>query len=131
MTRQSGGTAQIRFPLGRWPLNGVVLTLLAAVAAVCASCASTPEGIRLYRAALDNRSTAPNYVKVTVGCPPLHTNRTICVETLDLLNALRAEMQRVDGGIDTSIHTVCSSCGARIVTRLEAEPPFLFPNVRL
>ncbi len=47
------------------------------------------------------------------------------------LNALRAEMQRVDGGIDTSIHTVCSSCGARIVTRLEAEPPFLFPNLRL
>ena len=47
------------------------------------------------------------------------------------LNALRAEMQRVDGGIDTTIHTVCSSCGARIVTRLEAEPPFLFPNVRL
>ncbi len=47
------------------------------------------------------------------------------------LNALREEMQRVDGGIDTSIHTVCSSCGARIVTRLEAEPPFLFPNLRL
>ena len=47
------------------------------------------------------------------------------------LNALRAEMQRVDGGIDTTVHTVCSSCGARIVTRLEAEPPFLFPNVRL
>lgn len=47
------------------------------------------------------------------------------------LNALRAEMQRVDGGIDTTVHTVCASCGARIVTRLEAEPPFLFPNVRL
>jgi len=47
------------------------------------------------------------------------------------LNALRAEMQRVDGGIDTTIHTVCTACGARIVTRMEAEPPFLFPNVRL
>lgn len=47
------------------------------------------------------------------------------------LYALRAEMQRVDGGIDTTVHTVCASCGARIVTRLEAEPPFLFPNVRL
>lgn len=47
------------------------------------------------------------------------------------LNALRAEMQRVDGGIDTTVHTVCTACGARIVTRLEAEPPFLFPNVRL
>jgi hypothetical protein len=47
------------------------------------------------------------------------------------LTALRAEMQRVDGGIDTTIHTTCSSCGARIVTRLEAEPAFLFPNVQL
>ena len=47
------------------------------------------------------------------------------------LNALRAEMQRVDGGVDTTIHTACVSCGARIVTRLEAEPAFLFPNVRL
>ena len=47
------------------------------------------------------------------------------------LNALRAEMQRVDGGIDTTVHMVCTACGARIVTRLEAEPPFLFPNVRL
>jgi hypothetical protein len=47
------------------------------------------------------------------------------------LTALRAEMQRVDGGIDTTIHTTCSSCGARVVTRLEAEPAFLFPNVQL
>lgn len=47
------------------------------------------------------------------------------------LTALRQEMQRVDGGIDTTVNAVCASCGARIVTRLEAEPAFLFPNIQL
>jgi len=47
------------------------------------------------------------------------------------LTALRQEMQRVDGGIDTTVNAVCGSCGARIVTRLEAEPAFLFPNIQL
>jgi hypothetical protein len=44
--------------------------------------------------------------------------------------ALRAEMLRVDAGIDTSIECDCESCGSRIRTRLEAEPAFLFPGVR-
>ncbi|MCE5314005.1 MAG: hypothetical protein ABFD49_07020 [Armatimonadota bacterium] len=44
--------------------------------------------------------------------------------------ALRAEMQRVDAGIDTAIETGCDTCGARIRTRLEAEPAFLFPGIR-
>lgn len=44
--------------------------------------------------------------------------------------ALRAEMLRVDAGIDTNIEYECESCGARIRTRLEAEPSFLFPGVR-
>lgn len=44
--------------------------------------------------------------------------------------ALRTEMQRVDAGIDTTIETGCDSCGARIRTRLEAEPAFLFPGIR-
>lgn len=46
-------------------------------------------------------------------------------------SALRAEMLRVDAGIDTSIEIDCDSCAARIRTRLEAEPSFLFPGVRL
>ncbi len=46
-------------------------------------------------------------------------------------SALRAEMLRVDGGIDTTIECDCESCGTRIRTRLEAEPSFLFPGVRL
>lgn len=45
-------------------------------------------------------------------------------------SALRAEMLRVDAGIDTNIEADCESCGTRIRTRLEAEPPFLFPGVR-
>ena len=44
--------------------------------------------------------------------------------------ALRAEMFRVDAGIDTNIECECESCGARIRTKLEAEPSFLFPGVR-
>lgn len=46
-------------------------------------------------------------------------------------SALRQEMLRVDAGIDTAIELDCDSCGARIRTRLEAEPSFLFPGVRL
>lgn len=46
-------------------------------------------------------------------------------------SALRREMLRVDAGIDTTVETECDSCGARIRTRLEAEPGFLFPGVRL
>lgn len=44
--------------------------------------------------------------------------------------ALRAEMLRVDAGIDTNIECDCESCGTRIRTKLEAEPSFLFPGVR-
>lgn len=46
-------------------------------------------------------------------------------------SALRAEMVRVDAGIDTAVECDCDSCGAHIRTRLEAEPAFLFPGVRL
>ena len=46
-------------------------------------------------------------------------------------NALRQEMSRVDAGIDTSVETECDGCGTKIRTRLEAEPAFLFPGVRL
>lgn len=46
-------------------------------------------------------------------------------------SVLRAEMLRVDAGIDTSIEVDCDSCGTRIRSRLEAEPSFLFPGVRL
>lgn len=45
-------------------------------------------------------------------------------------SALRAEMLRVDAGIDTAVDLDCDSCGTRIRTRLEAEPSFLFPGVR-
>jgi len=44
-------------------------------------------------------------------------------------SALREEMTRVDGGIDTTVDISCDTCGARIRTRLEAEPAFLFPSV--
>ena len=46
-------------------------------------------------------------------------------------SALRQEMVRVDAGIDTTVEVDCESCGTRIRTRLEAEPGFLFPGVRL
>ncbi len=44
------------------------------------------------------------------------------------LNALRGEMRKKDGGIDTVIKTSCLACGTAIQTRLEAEPAFLFPQ---
>ena len=46
-------------------------------------------------------------------------------------SALRQEMVRVDAGIDTTVEVDCESCGTTIRTRLEAEPGFLFPGVRL
>jgi hypothetical protein len=45
--------------------------------------------------------------------------------------ALREEMARVDAGIDTAVEVECDGCGTPIRTRLEAEPAFLFPSVRL
>ncbi|MCE5229162.1 hypothetical protein LLG95_06150 [bacterium] len=45
--------------------------------------------------------------------------------------ALRAEMARVDGGIDTVIEIECEACGTPIRTRLESEPSFLFLTARL
>lgn len=44
--------------------------------------------------------------------------------------ALRAEMTRVDAGIDTVVECDCDQCGTKLKTRLEAEPAFLFPGVR-
>ncbi len=46
-------------------------------------------------------------------------------------SALRQDMLRVDAGIDTVIECACDACGTRLRTRLEAEPSFLFPGVRL
>jgi hypothetical protein len=46
-------------------------------------------------------------------------------------SALRQKMARVDAGIDTSVEVACDGCGTLIRTRLEAEPGFLFPAVRL
>lgn len=46
-------------------------------------------------------------------------------------SALRQEMLRVDAGIDTLVEVHCESCNAPLRTRLEAEPGFLFPGVRL
>ena len=46
-------------------------------------------------------------------------------------SALRQEMVRLDAGIDTTVEVDCEACSARIRTRLEAEPGFLFPGVRL
>lgn len=46
-------------------------------------------------------------------------------------SALRQDMLSVDAGIDTTIESNCDSCGTKIRTRLEAEPSFLFPGVRL
>ena len=46
-------------------------------------------------------------------------------------SALRQEMVRLDAGIDTTVEVDCETCSARIRTRLEAEPGFLFPGVRL
>ena len=59
------------------------------------------------------------------------TKKTLNEMSMRDRSALRQEMLRVDAGIDTSIESDCDSCGTRIRTRLEAEPSFLFPGVRL
>ncbi|HUT54400.1 MAG TPA: hypothetical protein VM658_13510 [bacterium] len=63
------------------------------------------------------------------GKPP--TRKLMAEMSLRDRSALRQEMARVDAGIDTVVEVDCESCGARIRTRLEAEPGFLFPGVRL
>lgn len=46
-------------------------------------------------------------------------------------SALRQKMTETDAGIDTIVEVICEGCGTKIRTRLEAEPAFLFPGVRL
>ncbi len=62
------------------------------------------------------------------GNPP--SKKALAQMSMRDRSALRAEMLRVDAGIDTTIELDCDSCGGRIRTRLEAEPSFLFPGVR-
>jgi len=59
------------------------------------------------------------------------TKKSLAEMSMRDRNALRQEMSRVDAGIDTSVETECDGCGTTIRTRLEAEPAFLFPGVRL
>ena len=61
------------------------------------------------------------------GQPP--SKKALNEMTMGDRSALRKEMLRVDGGIDTQVDATCDACGARIRTRLEAEPGFLFPSV--
>ena len=59
------------------------------------------------------------------------TKKTLNEMSMRDRSALRQDMLSVDAGIDTTIESDCDSCGTRIRTRLEAEPGFLFPGVRL
>jgi len=61
------------------------------------------------------------------GQPP--SKKALNEMTMGDRSALRKEMLRVDGGIDTQVDISCDACGTRIRTRLEAEPAFLFPSV--
>ena len=61
------------------------------------------------------------------GEPP--SKKALNEMTMGDRSALRKEMLRVDGGIDTQVDVPCDACGARIRTRLEGEPAFLFPSV--
>ncbi|MHB9036944.1 MAG: T4 family baseplate hub assembly chaperone [Armatimonadota bacterium] len=63
------------------------------------------------------------------GNPP--SKKALAEMSMRDRSALRSDMLGVDAGIDTTIECDCDSCGTRIRTRLEAEPSFLFPGVRL
>ncbi len=65
----------------------------------------------------------------TDGKPP--SKKALAEMSLRDRNALRQEMARVDAGIDTAVEVACEACGTLLRTRLEAEPAFLFPSVRL
>lgn len=62
------------------------------------------------------------------GNPP--SKKALAEMSMRDRTALRAEMLRVDAGIDTNIECDCESCGSRMRTKLEAEPSFFFPQVR-
>ena len=63
--------------------------------------------------------------------PILKVKKALAEMSLRDRNALRQEMARVDAGIDTAVEVACEACGTLLRTRLEAEPAFLFPSVRL
>ncbi len=73
--------------------------------------------------------TAAMMIRITEigGQPP--SKKLLNEMSMGDRSALRKEMLRVDGGIDTQVEIPCDACGARIRTRLEAEPGFLFPSV--
>ncbi len=56
--------------------------------------------------------------------------KTVTEMSLRDRQALRQAMLDVDGGIDTTIDTVCQHCGQPIRTRAEADAGFFFPNGR-
>lgn len=56
--------------------------------------------------------------------PTRNAVRGLCAADL---NHLRSEFRSLEGGIDTEVRIVCAKCGSPIVTRLEAQPRFLFP----
>ena len=63
------------------------------------------------------------------GKPP--SKKALAEMSMRDRSELRKEMGKVDAGIDTTVEIECDSCGTSIRTRLEAEPAFLFPGVRL
>lgn len=65
----------------------------------------------------------------SIGGEPI-TGNSLNKLPLKDLSDLRAEFKRVDGGIDTTINTRCTECGAVINTRAEAEADFFFPGLQ-
>lgn len=64
----------------------------------------------------------------TIGDKP--PNKKIMREmSLGDRNALRKAMQEVDAGPDTRVELECDACGQHQITRIEAEPAFLFPGL--
>jgi len=66
---------------------------------------------------LDIDGTAPN-------------KKTVTEMSLKDRQALRQAMLAVDGGVDTTVETVCEHCGQPLRTRVEADAGFFFPHGR-
>jgi len=67
-------------------------------------------------------------IRITAVDGQAPSKKTLTEMSLKDRQALRQAMLASDGGIDTTVETVCEQCGAPIRMRIEGDPHFLFPH---
>jgi len=69
-------------------------------------------------------------IRITTVDGQAPTKQTLTAMSLKDRQALRQAMLAADGGIDTTVDTVCEQCGTPIRARIEGSPDFLFTGAR-